>query len=170
MRDRCGHHVQHLSSLTQGVTTHAHAASLELLKAVDMTVEALAALQSQGREALALARGCADAVKQCEPESVIDPEFVRCKEIETAEQALAVERETLRLKLAAARDDDRLRGDHEDSVVTEYEGAIEVCEALHDALVDLRWAVLEHDADLDAGREAPGDVLSIDDLIRELHV
>ena len=59
-----------------------------------------------------------------------------------------------------------LPAEHAEEMSERSEEAIIVLQKLHDALVDLRWAVLEHDADLEAPKGKAFD--NVDDLIADL--
>ena len=55
---------------------------------------------------------------------------------------------------------------HAEEMSERSEEAIVTLQKLHDAMVDLRWAVLEHDADLE---ESEGEAIdNVDDLIADL--
>jgi hypothetical protein len=59
-----------------------------------------------------------------------------------------------------------LPAEHAEEMSERSEDAIVALQKLHDALVDLRWAVLEHDADLE---EPEGEAIdNVDDLIADL--
>lgn len=65
-----------------------------------------------------------------------------------------------------ALDGSILPKEHAKEVSVRTEEAIDALQKLHDALVDLRWAVIEHDADLE---EPEGKVFdNVEDLIADL--
>ena len=59
-----------------------------------------------------------------------------------------------------------LPAEHAEEVSERNEEAIVALQKLHDALVDLRWAVIEHDADLEEPEDKAFD--NVDDLIADL--
>ena len=56
--------------------------------------------------------------------------------------------------------------EHAEEVFVSYEDAIGALQQLHDAMVDLRWAVLEHDADLEEPKGKAFD--NVEDLFADL--
>lgn len=67
--------------------------------------------------------------------------------LEEAEQALEDYVGILRQKLQSAYDDPDLHGGHEDVVTSAYEQTIQALSEVHDLLIDLRWEVMEGEAD-----------------------
>ena len=67
--------------------------------------------------------------------------------------------------MQAALDDDRLDGDHEEAVVNEYRETLDLLERMHAITTELRWAIMEHDADVD---EVTGEFDNAEDLIAHL--
>jgi len=139
--------------------------SLKILKAVDETVDSLVADQRELNGLMAVALNLIETVNHCERQTMIDPEGDGADSGEKAEAALREAVVQLENKRAAAVADPELNGDHENAVVDEYTRTIEAAKNLHDALATLRWAVMEHDADLDSSEEATTDA---EDLIARL--
>ena len=69
--------------------------------------------------------------------------------VEDAEQGLRDDVDILRRKRAAAEADVAPHGENEHRVVSAYERAVVALEGLHDAVVEFRWAIMEHDANLE---------------------
>lgn len=65
-----------------------------------------------------------------------------------------------------ALDGSMLPAEHAEEVFVSYEDAIGALQQLHDAMVDLRWAVLEHDADLEEPKGKAFD--NVEDLFADL--
>jgi len=131
--------------------------SLSILRAVDETVEGLAAEEKALNGLMGLALSLIETVNNCERQQMIDPDDILVERGEKSEAALRDAVGQLELKRAAAFADPDLNGDNESAVVLGYDRTIAVAKGLHDALVDLRWAVMEHDSDLDVAGEATND-------------
>jgi len=142
--------------------------SIELLNNIERTVDSLSMAQrtfeSLGREIYTLAGN----VQAISSGSTFDPngEVVDC--FEKAETETAQYVEVLEARKDSTKEDPQLRGDHEDNIVMEFERTIDRVLNCHNALIELRWALLEHDADLDEpSAEGPFD--DADVLIQSLN-
>ena len=95
------------------------------------------------------------------PEEPIDPTG------ELAPKSISAEAVVKKTILALqSLDGSMLPKEHAEEVSVSNQEAISALQKLHDALVDLRWAVIEHDADLD---EPEGKVFdNVEDLIADL--
>jgi hypothetical protein len=140
-------------------------ANLALLKAVDRTVDWLSSCQKEAEAYVDKARRFANVVKACDRASEIDAndEISGC--IVAAEKSISDFVEYLKPKRRAAIVDPQLNGGHEEAVVGEYDRTVEVYCDLHDAMIELRWAIMEHDADLSKVSE---DYADVEQLIADL--
>jgi hypothetical protein len=138
-----------------------------LLKAIDTTVDWLCNLQRQYRDWAEVAARATESLNACRLQHQLDPDGEVADLLEKGEQSLAVLKEVLSGKRHAAEKDRTLTGENKEAVIFEYDQAISACVAVHDATVELRWALLEHDADLDQ----PSDKAHSDvkELIRDLN-
>lgn len=122
--------------------------SLSLLRAIDGTVDWLASIQNDASSAVAMGQGILKTLHECKREHALDESgklrdlyvFVEGKIHEVVNM--------LQKKRDAAKRDQRIKG-HRADLVAEFDAAIFAVSQLHDILVDLRWAVSEHDADLE---------------------
>lgn len=141
--------IDHVREIGIDVRRSASSATLDLLRAVDMVVEHLSKLQVAYGEQINDVRDITARVKRCKPVHVIDEKDVVCDLLSAAEEALQVHVAVLRKQLASAQADGNLRGHKKDAVVSEYRNAIAVTADLHNSILDLRWTIMEHDADLE---------------------
>ena len=101
-----------------------------------------------------------------DPDGKVDAEDSLCATLEEGEAEAKNVRSALEHRRQFAVEDPRLRGDHEKTVVGEYDLLIASFAELIGVMVDLRWAVLEHDADIEAPTGQPFD--SAEELIADL--
>lgn len=151
--------------LSKSISDAANTTSLELLQAVEVTVDALCDLQRRMRDHPTKVINLTEEVR-ARGDTVLDRDGAIADLMEETEKALKLGVAILRAQMSSAYRDPALRGDNEDAVVSEYEAAIALLTDLHNAMVELRWAVLEHDADL----EVPSDQVfqSHEALMKEL--
>lgn len=123
--------------------------SLYILRAVEETVEDLCALQRDVETMTNKAREGQRAIADNHGDKLIDESGDMVDALESIESDLRTLYEILEQKRQSAINDNQLTGDHEDSVVTEYERAMELVSDWYAANRDFRWAVMEHDADFD---------------------
>ncbi len=135
-----------------GSTLHGvmHAPNLALLRSVDQTVDSLAREQEIVAGFEQIARGALQALKDCRPKRAIDLDGTLCEQLLSGETAMKARIDECQKKRQAAFDDPMLRGAHESAVVSEYDRSIALWRGLHNATVELRWAVMESDADMEA--------------------
>lgn len=151
----------HLASSIVGLGASANAAAestrLDILRAVDETVEALARDQTIFRGLVSISRFLIEEIDKLGPTAQLDPDSEICSGLLGAEKSVAEMAAALCPCRDAALRDPELRGDHEAAVVGEYECLMHLSGELHAALRDLRWAVLEHDADLESPEGPPDE-------------
>ena len=77
-------------------------------------------------------------------------------------------KETIRAfqELDGAWEASSMSTDHAEDVFVSNEEAVGTLQKLHDAMVDLRWAVIEHDADLEEPEGQAFD--NVEDLVADL--
>lgn len=143
------------------------ARSLELLCQIDGTVEALVLLRRQ-MDALSEAFGSLLAHFNSNPPAEALPEEVLVPTLEKSQDSLRITHVELGRRLKAARRAPELKND--DGVVEAYEQAIGSVMNLNHTIEQVRWAILEHNADAE-GAHVPHVMSSdeeIDDFIRTL--
>jgi len=140
-------------------------ANLALLKAIDETVGWLSAIQKEVEGFLGKAHKFTEFIKSCDRKAEIDRDDEISACILLAEKNVRGLVEFLSRKRQAALDDPGLTGSHEKTVVSEYNQTIEKYSELHDAMLDLRWAIMEHDADLS---KVSRDYADVEELIKDL--
>lgn len=141
------------------------AASLPLIKAVDNTIDALASIQKMLTPFIRLASMEAEKIYQCENGKPIDADGIISEHLLKNESNLNEAYTHFSECLKAAYADQELTGHNESSVVDEYNNTLEVFVELHDATRDLRWAIMEHDANVS---EVTGEFDNIEDLMKHL--
>ncbi len=123
--------------------------NIRLLKAIEQTVDWLVWLQSRTKADADFAAKAAEHLKNCERVKAVDEDGTLCSLFEEVESGLERLRQLLIEKHDAARKSPELKGEHGDAVVDEYTASITAVSDLHNLMCDLRWAVGEHDADLE---------------------
>jgi len=143
------------------------APSLDILKAVDVTVDSLAKVERYLDGVARIGSGLIETIKTTPGECPIDESDFCVSVFEKAEENLRSIYAYMTTCTAHAKADPRLNGDHEESVVEQYQMTMKAVEVLHDTFRDLRWAILEHNASEDDNEgEAYADA---DALLAELH-
>lgn len=139
------------------------ASSITLLKAIEQTVDWLTWLQTRAKADARFAAKAAEHLKSCERIKPVDVDGTLATLFEEAEESLEKLHQLLINKRDFARKAPELKGDNKAAVVDGYSAAIEAIADLHNAMVDLRWAFGEHDADLE---EPTGPAISNSDGLR----
>lgn len=130
------------------------AGSITLLKAIEHTVRWNTLLQNRARADADFAYKAAEDLRECERVKVIDSDGTICVLLEGLEDSIKNLHKILLEKQAAANRTPELNGDHKIAVVDEYAESIAAISDLHGAITELKWAVGEHDADLEKPEDA----------------
>lgn len=138
--------------------------SLTLLRAIDMTIDALVWIEDQAGPTISFVEKVAAAIKDCKRTAKIDPSNVVTSAVITAEESSVALYNVLLDKRAHAIAAVELDGDNKEAVVEAYNRAISAVADLHNAFADLRWTIGEHDADLE---EPTGKPLSTPEKVAE---
>lgn len=151
---RCGHGVSEAARGAYAtVTSTAHNLFEDILPAVESTVDALTRLHNALTHITYITISTTNLLKECELEKALDADNEMSEGLEDAEQGLRDAVDFLRRKRAAAEADVVLdvvlNGENKRRVVSAYERAVVALEGLHDAVVEFRWAIMEHDANLE---------------------
>lgn len=123
--------------------------NIRLLKAIEQTVDWLIWIQNRAKADATFAEKAADYIKTCERIKAVDVDGTLCTLLEEVEGDLQRLHQLLLNKRNAARKAPELKGEHKTAVVDEYTAAISAIAELHNLMTHLRWAVGEHDADLE---------------------
>ncbi len=126
----------------------ASSAILDLLRAVDETVDALARVQRSLAHATEMAHWLIGVIMDSDRGPEIDPEDEIDGLLEQAANATRNMVEGMKIRLRSARGDTYLQGDHEQVIVSEYEACIAGANHLAGAIEQIRTIIKEHDADL----------------------
>jgi len=137
----------------------------DLQQIVDETVDNLVHLARHLTAVHHIVQGASELLEVCSSERIIDPDDELTSTIEQVEEAIERTIAMMVRKRSSALKDDKLNGHNEMRVTEAYSHAIKAYEALHDAAVRLRWAIMEHDADLSPVSDAYENV---EDLIASL--
>lgn len=119
--------------------------SLQILKLVDITVDWLVRLQGKAKADAKFASDTTDRVRNTTLSAGLDPDDEIARIFETGEKSIAEFRELLKRKQQAARDATELTDSAKADVVREYSRTIECIGDLHNAFLELRWAIMDHD-------------------------
>jgi hypothetical protein len=141
------------------------ASNLKLLSDIERTVDWLSGFRKQIEGEASFAEKFREAVV-CAPVKTIDSDDSIRDKIVDSEDKLKKLVAMLGQKKQAALRDPSLRGDNEAAVVSEYDQTIETVKTLHDAMAELRWAIMEHDADLEKAASKPFS--TAEDAIKDL--
>jgi hypothetical protein len=123
------------------------ARSLHVLRAIDETISALGFHKRRADNYLTEAQRAYDVINSPNFKQVFANEDRICHALEAAQDSTAVVIAEYEVKLKAARCDKALA--HDDGVCEAFEEALESFVALNNLLEDLRWAVMEHSADME---------------------
>ena len=134
----------------QVLCNNAESTSLHILNAVDKVVDKTLADQRTLSGLVGIAQSLTESIENCDREAMIDPDGEGAAACEKTERGMRTVVASLENRIASAVADPKLISDNQTAVVTEFENLMAVAKALHDAMVGLRWAVMEHDADLDS--------------------
>ena len=162
---KCGHGVSEAAKGAYAtVTITAFDLYEDILPVVEATVDALSKFGRAVTHITYITISTTNLLNECELENPIDSDNTMTEGLEEAEDNLRGGVEILRKKRAAAETDGGLKGDNERRVISSYERAIVALEGLHDAVVDFRWAILEHDSNLE--QPTGNQTESSDELLR----
>jgi hypothetical protein len=145
-------------------STEASQKSLTLLRAIDLTIDALVWIETQSAPTVAFIEKVTTGIKVCNRTCKVDPKDVVTSAVLTAEETSVALYDVLLKKRAFAIAARELDGDNKEAVVEAYNHAIAAVADLHNAFAELRWAIGEHDADLE---EPTGNALSTSAEIAE---
>lgn len=139
--------------------------SLELIRAIDRTVDWLSALQDSARGEFKTAERFVRIIDDSDFPVEIDPDGTACANLGEAVTATKRLVEILDRKRQAALDDPALDDENEECIVLEYDATIEIHSQLAEALDDLCSVIQTHDAELE---EVVGPFDRAEDLIASL--
>jgi hypothetical protein len=123
--------------------------SISLLRAIDQTVDWLKLLQDRATADSSFAAKMVGVAKNCERVKPFDADGTLCSQLLDAEQSLERLHELLVSKRLAGESAVDLEGEHKDTIVDAYTEAIASISDVHNSIATLRWAIGEHDADLE---------------------
>ncbi|SET40657.1 hypothetical protein SAMN05216326_12531 [Nitrosomonas marina] len=130
--------------------------SLHILRDIEDTITIINRLTAQLNADARYAEIFIDRIKKLTTKSEIDPENIIIANLEKAQSFINDIYNVLVLKRDSSRNDVRLSED--DGIEQVYTEAIGAAADLHSNLNDLRWHVMEHDADLSQTSKAYTDV------------
>lgn len=141
-----------LKAAGDDVTTGAQR-SIRLLDAIDETIGALCYEQKMLGSAADFIKSIVDELRAAPPDVPLDVGGDVDQTLLKAQETVERLYDRLVEQRQAARRDLRLRDD--DGVVDEFTRAIEVVADLHNTLNEVRWIIMEHNADLDSPTTTP---------------
>lgn len=130
-------------------STESSQRSLTLLRAVDMTIDALTWIENQAGSTISFVDKVTSAIKTCNRTYKIDPNNLVTSAVLTSEEASVSLYNILMEKRGHALAAAELDGENKEAVVDAYNRATSTVADLHNSFADLRWAIGEHDADLE---------------------
>ena len=140
--------------------------NLEILRDVEEVVTVSARLQDRIRVTILAAENLLENLKECEAEGPLDPENKVVGLFEKTESLLLSIRDSFRESVNSAKVDPSLIGDNERSIIDEFNKTILLIEESYEVTQEIRWAIMEHDADR---AEVTGEFGNIDDLMTHLN-
>jgi hypothetical protein len=135
----------------------ASTSNLKLLKTIERVLDWLGALRHGVEAEAAMAEKFRESIIACSPKSKIDPDDAIKEILEKSEKSLELAVQVLQEKRLSAVNSTELRGEDKVAVVSEYSQTVDSFGALHDGLVELRWAIMEHDVSVE---EMPEEIYS----------
>lgn len=123
--------------------------TITLLKAIEQTVDWLVWMQNRAKADAKFVDKTTRTIKTCERIKPIDVDGTLCTLIEETENSLHQLYNMLISKREFGHKAPELQGDHKSAIVDEYTNTIGAIADLHNLMTDLRWAIGEHDADLE---------------------
>lgn len=127
--------------------------SIELLRTIDNAIAQLCYDQNFFGMIGKMARFSAESIKKSTDSTPIDKDGSTLEKLLTAQKSCERLFEVLVARKKSAEADSRLTAD--DGVADEFSRTADVVIEAHNALNDLRWAIDEHDADLESVSGAP---------------
>ena len=118
-----------------------------LLGAIESTLDALSLSENEIKGLANFAEEASERIAGLTPQKQIDPEGKIVDLLEKAQERVHEYYLALIIKRNSAIADTRLC--EEDGIVEAYKEIISTAADLHNGLNSLRWAIMEHDADLD---------------------
>jgi hypothetical protein len=142
------------------------ARSLEVLEAIDQTIDSLRWLSDRADADTTFLEREIETLRAATPTTSLDPDGVRCNALENVGESVErVCRQFIEKRTAAIKAPEL---SPYDGVSDAYTETINSLADLHDALNDLRWAVMLHDGQLDTPSGKPTN--SVDDLFARIGV
>jgi len=145
-------------------STESSQRSLTLLRAVDMTIDALTWIENQAGSTITFVEKVTSSIKTCDRTCKIDPNNLVTSAVLTSEEASISLYNILIYKRGHALAATELDGENKEAIVEAYNNATAAVADLHNTFADLRWAIGEHDADLE---EPSGKTLSTPEEVAE---
>lgn len=154
-----------ISTYTSAISSPVPSVSLDLLKAIDDTVDALAYERDKINAFIITGQNLIDNVDGCSNDNPIDPGDVLSDALEKAEGALRERFAHHERCIESAKADGRLNGHHENTIIDEYSDTLNLISELYDVTCELRTKIMEYDADLSP---VTGTFTDADSLITHL--
>ena len=132
-------------------------ARLDLLESTESTVEWCASQQRAVETFIGLFRSLSASLEKLPPDVHLDPDDNAVGSLQRAEDGVRDLYAELRQRRQSVLGDPDLRGDHESSILAEYEKLCALLKELHTLCRDCRWLIMNHDARLD---ESNGETFS----------
>lgn len=123
--------------------------SISLLRAIDQTVDWLKLIKDRAMADSAFAAKMVEVAKNGERVKPFDADGTLCSQLLDAEQSLERLHGLLVSKRLAGMSAEDLEGEHKEAVLDAYSETIACIGDVHNSIAALRWAIGEHDADLE---------------------
>lgn len=149
----------------------AETASLDVLRHVEETFDALTRYERLANELIDDARSAIHrthrfsiATKEGSSGCVLDADDKIVTQLATVEEIIEELVDSFKASLRLTREAPELNGGHDESVADCYERTIDRFCRAHELITELRWLIMEHDADHDnevvGSYENPGDLIA----------
>ena len=150
--------------ISLGDFSHNAGSNLSLLRAIETTVDALSKEQGVLTAFIENGHNLQKCVQTLKPGTMIDRDGSVAQLLEQVERQAKDVYDLYTRKMQSAVDDKNL-GNHKEDVVSEYQKTLVLIAEFHNLLIELRWAIMEHDADV---AEETGTYSNIEDLSAHL--
>ena len=130
----------------------------------ELTIDSLSQLCTFITAVQHLVKGASGIIESCDTDQLVDTDGTLVPAIEEGERVFKRFVDIMQSKQKCAFEDPDLKGSFSKRVISAYSRMIEALKMLHDACSDLRWAIIDHDAEL--APVNPQTFTSANDLMR----
>lgn len=141
-----------IRSAREGITSLAanlHERQPLIEELAELTIESLSQQSKFITTVQHLVKAATGIVESCDVEQQVDTDGTLVPVIEEGERVFRQFVSRMESKQKSAFEDPELKGHYSERVIMAYANMIEALKLLHDACSNLRWAIIDHDAELE---------------------